>query len=579
MTPTRFTPTRVLALLLLGAATVSFGVLAAPTTSSMDSDLFLTGLAPPGGSKPPLVSHDGGSLIGLIDRRIQENKLKATEKYFVRFTRLLDAALQQEKFDIHQLIPEHYGKIKTDEDRQNLFRHDPDVEKAIRTILKDSVEVVRFREMTRDDFVARAEANHRDALAFLPDGLGKVAAKQEMTDAQKSSILTGLTQPKPGNSHSSQIDKDVFRTNEYLGVRFTRLLDVALQQEKGDIYQIIPEHYGTITTDEDRQNLFRHDPDVEKAIRIILKHSVEVVGLKKVTRSDRVQRAKDNFEDALTFLPSEEEKREAEKELANAQTARQLFSTSKLHIVTSLQCIMINCSKRILSMERLLLHTFYNCHLQFFIEDGIWQGNVHSECEKISAALRDSSRRSTYNNKEDDLEDQDFQTPTRTRTQPKPEYKLPPLPHQIPQTISLLGKKRVVFIPADDDDGKEEEGKTGRRKKRKRGWREAKSVERARGMILTRALTTNVEDEEKETCDVEEDPEYKNTTPLTPPSPPPPLLPLTSSSPDRKEGDKRNTLLTADRVEQVFMRMREDDFREGEEESGDEEEEEYAEGD
>ncbi|KAJ3725740.1 hypothetical protein C8R42DRAFT_415488 [Lentinula raphanica] len=341
MTPTRFTPTRVLALLLLGAATVSFGVLAAPMTSSMDSDLFLTRLAPPGGSKPPLVSHDGGSLIGLIDRRIQENNLKATEQYFVRFTRLLDAALQQEKFDIHQLIPEHYGKIKTDEDRQNLFRHDPDVEKAIWTILKDSVKVVRFRDMTpRDDFVARAEANHRDALAFLPDGLGKVAAEQEMTDAQKSSILTGLTQPKPGSKPAlvsyegsletliqSQIAKDVFRTNEYYIVRFTRLLDVALQQEKGDIYQIIPEHYGTITTDEDRQNLFRHDPDVEKAIRIILKHSVEVVGLKRVTRSDRVQRAKDNFEDALTFLPSEKEKREAEKELANAQTARQLFST------------------------------------------------------------------------------------------------------------------------------------------------------------------------------------------------------------------------------------------------------------
>ncbi|KAJ3725746.1 hypothetical protein C8R42DRAFT_659016 [Lentinula raphanica] len=46
---TRSTPTRLLTLLLLGAATVSSGVLAAPTTSSMNSGPLLTGVAQPEG--------------------------------------------------------------------------------------------------------------------------------------------------------------------------------------------------------------------------------------------------------------------------------------------------------------------------------------------------------------------------------------------------------------------------------------------------------------------------------------------------------------------------------------------------
>ncbi|KAJ3964139.1 hypothetical protein EV361DRAFT_942821 [Lentinula raphanica] len=128
------------------------------------------------------------------------------------------------------------------------------------------------------------------------------------------------------------------------------------------------------------------------------------------------------------------------------------------------------------------------------------------------------------------------------------------------------------------------EGSKERRTCSRYGWRydksEGKTEENTYKQILTRTLTTNAEDEEKETCDVEEDPEYKNTTPLTPrprPRPHPPLLPPASSLSDRKEGDERNTLLTADRVKQAFMRMREDEFREGEEEFGDEEEEEYVE--
>ncbi|KAJ3971889.1 hypothetical protein EV361DRAFT_1033437 [Lentinula raphanica] len=67
---TRFTPTQLLALLLLGAATVSSGVLAAPTTSSMNSGPLLTGVAQPEG----LQSHSSpgqGSLLDVKRRGIE----------------------------------------------------------------------------------------------------------------------------------------------------------------------------------------------------------------------------------------------------------------------------------------------------------------------------------------------------------------------------------------------------------------------------------------------------------------------------------------------------------------------------
>ncbi|KAJ3754038.1 hypothetical protein EV360DRAFT_87224 [Lentinula raphanica] len=73
MTPTRFTPTRVLALLLLGAATVSSGVLAAPT-SSINSGLSSTGVARSEGVQSRS-SPEQGSLLDVQRRGVEHVNL------------------------------------------------------------------------------------------------------------------------------------------------------------------------------------------------------------------------------------------------------------------------------------------------------------------------------------------------------------------------------------------------------------------------------------------------------------------------------------------------------------------------
>ncbi|KAJ3818746.1 hypothetical protein F5880DRAFT_1598212 [Lentinula raphanica] len=74
MTPTRFTPTRVLALLLLGAATVSSGVFAAPTTSSINSGRSSTGVARSEGLQSRS-SPEQGSLLDVQRRGVEHVNL------------------------------------------------------------------------------------------------------------------------------------------------------------------------------------------------------------------------------------------------------------------------------------------------------------------------------------------------------------------------------------------------------------------------------------------------------------------------------------------------------------------------
>ncbi|KAJ3766780.1 hypothetical protein FB446DRAFT_368173 [Lentinula raphanica] len=70
---TRFTPNRLLALLLLGAATVSSGVLAAPT-SSMNSGLSSTGVAEPQ-SPQSRTSPEQGSLSDVQRQGVEHANL------------------------------------------------------------------------------------------------------------------------------------------------------------------------------------------------------------------------------------------------------------------------------------------------------------------------------------------------------------------------------------------------------------------------------------------------------------------------------------------------------------------------
>ncbi|KAJ3766779.1 hypothetical protein FB446DRAFT_368144 [Lentinula raphanica] len=92
---TRFTPTRVLTLLLLGAATVSSGVLAAPTsTPLMNSGLSLTGVAQSEGLRsrsPP----EQGSLLDVQRRGVEHVAPQAdeTDEWYASLVRFYNAAV------------------------------------------------------------------------------------------------------------------------------------------------------------------------------------------------------------------------------------------------------------------------------------------------------------------------------------------------------------------------------------------------------------------------------------------------------------------------------------------------------
>ncbi|KAJ3725736.1 hypothetical protein C8R42DRAFT_415354 [Lentinula raphanica] len=192
MTPTRFTPTRVLALLLLGAATVSSGVFAAPTTPSIrNSGLSSTGEARPVKGLQSRSSPEQGSLLD-VQRRGDEHvnlvpqtndDLSSHEEHIEspseRFNRDAEDAISKGRAKLEECSEKAAGTTKP-----TLFRTDPAVAQEIVLIAKKAAIIVCC-SYTSPANVQHAEKIHRDALEYYPDGPEKDGAKDLMSLARR----------------------------------------------------------------------------------------------------------------------------------------------------------------------------------------------------------------------------------------------------------------------------------------------------------------------------------------------------------------------------------------------------------
>ncbi|KAJ3818129.1 hypothetical protein F5880DRAFT_1511219 [Lentinula raphanica] len=167
MTPTRFTPTRVLALLLLGAATVSSGVFAAPTTPSIrNSGLSSTGEARPAKGLQSRSSPEQGSLLDVQRRgdehvnlvaRMNDDNMSSHEEQIVspseRFNRDAEDAISKGRAKLEECSEKAAGTTKP-----TLFRTDPSVAREIVLIAKKAAIIV-FMRMREDQYREREEGS------------------------------------------------------------------------------------------------------------------------------------------------------------------------------------------------------------------------------------------------------------------------------------------------------------------------------------------------------------------------------------------------------------------------------------
>ncbi|KAJ3971891.1 hypothetical protein EV361DRAFT_181109 [Lentinula raphanica] len=213
MTPTRFTPTRVLALLLLGAATVSSGVLAAPT-SSMNSGLSSTGVARSEGLQSRS-SPEQGSLLDVQRRGVEHVNLvprvdddrtykvlhddkglliiECPDGRVVEIQRPKNTESPKNSEQVEKDIQEGHAKLEEYRNRAAttskpaLFRTDPAVAGEIRIIVSDSIEIVGCPlAVASEAFVQSAKDNYREALEYLSENpMQKFIAEYRMSQFQK----------------------------------------------------------------------------------------------------------------------------------------------------------------------------------------------------------------------------------------------------------------------------------------------------------------------------------------------------------------------------------------------------------
>ncbi|KAJ3768360.1 hypothetical protein FB446DRAFT_751960 [Lentinula raphanica] len=211
--PTHFTPTQVIALLLLGAATASSGVLAAPTAPPMNSGLSSTGVARPEGQQSCSFLKQG-SLLDVQHRGVEhvsnlvprgpdplsdEDMMANLCNVIGRetFFNILRNNLGSPSAAIRDIVLNQLNEAKsfldrmppapnTDAERQrvlgeNLVR----IPELIR-IIQSATEFVR--EFSNSRFAEQglpiAEANYRRALAYFPPGPHRSDAEQAMRDAR-----------------------------------------------------------------------------------------------------------------------------------------------------------------------------------------------------------------------------------------------------------------------------------------------------------------------------------------------------------------------------------------------------------
>ncbi|KAJ3752518.1 hypothetical protein EV360DRAFT_88675 [Lentinula raphanica] len=227
---TRSTPTRLLTLLLLGAATVSSGVLAAPTTSSMNSGPLLTGVAQPEGLQTRS-SPEQGSLfknircqgvehVNLVPRADEELPTLAeieaymalidNEEDFKKYQKTL-ARLDHDRVEAHARAQSSPRRLET-VDAQ--FERD-----IMKSLIRESVILHSLKAAVRDgalsrqvayDFdptaveewllrteyivstlslsqpvIERAGKVHNEWLEFCPNEAEKTAAGERMQTAQR----------------------------------------------------------------------------------------------------------------------------------------------------------------------------------------------------------------------------------------------------------------------------------------------------------------------------------------------------------------------------------------------------------
>ncbi|KAJ3818130.1 hypothetical protein F5880DRAFT_1601352, partial [Lentinula raphanica] len=203
--PTHFTPTRLLALLLLGAVTVSSGVLAAPASSSMNSGPFLTGVARPEGLQSRS-SLEQGSLLDVQRRGVEHVNLvpragdlwstwqrlhnlmergNLNQKEVEALNRDIDEVLKAERECLSKLDrPEVFGDLHKPEARQALFHTVRAISEDMREIVAGSVYVVGSHYVTSQEILQIARENYDRALSYFPEGTEKTHITKKMSEAQ-----------------------------------------------------------------------------------------------------------------------------------------------------------------------------------------------------------------------------------------------------------------------------------------------------------------------------------------------------------------------------------------------------------
>ncbi|KAJ3767425.1 hypothetical protein FB446DRAFT_820358 [Lentinula raphanica] len=193
----RYTPTRVLALLLLGAATVSSGVFAAPTTASMNSGLSSTGVARPEGLQSRS-SPEQGSLLDVQRRGVEDVNLvpRADEECISIYetTTTWLAVPREERAYIYtqlRLARRYLDRLlgSASNSPQSLFESNkPRLEAIVRNAEK------AMDSGVRGPMLVLAEQIHADALKFYPEESDeKSVAERNVACARARSHATAQT--------------------------------------------------------------------------------------------------------------------------------------------------------------------------------------------------------------------------------------------------------------------------------------------------------------------------------------------------------------------------------------------------
>ncbi|KAJ3752153.1 hypothetical protein EV360DRAFT_89027 [Lentinula raphanica] len=206
---TRFTPTRVLALLLLGAASVSSGVFAAPTsTPLMNSGLSLTGVAQSEGLRsrsPP----EQGSLLDVRRRGVEHVAPRAdeTDEWYASLVRFYNAAVSS---------PGSSSKAGLRKELQKTIRvmHPASME-VIEEQIKDDGDSLLILSLTHrvetdprplsHEILEDAERNFHESLKYFPLGEEKTVVENWMPSAPLVRVIAQAisTSPLPSPSASA----------------------------------------------------------------------------------------------------------------------------------------------------------------------------------------------------------------------------------------------------------------------------------------------------------------------------------------------------------------------------------------